>query len=260
MLQREQLSDMYPNNIENEIIEKSLEEVSKIFQWAYDGKVDLTNTTTILVGGWAVDVYNPWYGSVDIDLLTTSNHKKDLQNYLYKEREFKKQRDENGYNHLFKKIGDEEIIIDFVRKKQQFYKTEDKISYNFSDKDLSIEKIRNQGEAIVPTRSNLLMMKIKAAWDRYHRVQDRNVENISYLKAKYTKDCGDIVALLDTTSRPDRTLDLNLISKELTSRPYLMKFLEELNIEAYGRLEYRNMNRREMIEIIENLLSLVGTY
>jgi len=27
---------------------------------------------TVLIGGWAVYCYNPWYGSVDIDLVTNS--------------------------------------------------------------------------------------------------------------------------------------------------------------------------------------------
>ncbi len=248
---------MYPNEIENEIIEESLNEVSSIFQWAYNGNPDLTHPKLILVGGWAVDVYNPWYGSIDIDLMITSKEKKALLNYLYKERKLRKQRNEHGFMQLFKKVGEEEIIIDFVTKEQEFFKTNERVSYDFTEKDLIIDKIRGGRNVIVPTRSNLLLMKIKAAWDRYNKLQDGDVENISYVKAKYTKDCGDIIALLDTTSKPEQILDLRLISKELTSRSYLMEFVKKLDLQVYGRLEYRNMNPKEMKEKIATFVSLI---
>ncbi len=204
-----------------------------------------------------MDVYNPWYGSIDIDLMITAKEKKTLTNYLYKEREFKKTKNEHGFVQLYKKVGEEEIIIDFVPKEQEFFKTMERVNYDFTEKDLIIDRLRNSKDVIVPTRTNLLLMKIKAAWDRYNSLQGGNIQNISYVKAKYTKDCGDIVALLDTTSRPDQILDLALISKELISKPYLMKFMKNLNLEAYGELEYRTLNLSDMKEKIEDLLSIV---
>ncbi|MEA2076000.1 MAG: hypothetical protein U9O85_09800 [Euryarchaeota archaeon] len=54
------------------IIDQSLEELKHIMQWVrLRGETD-EKPVTVLIGGWAVDAYNPWYGSIDIDLVT--NH------------------------------------------------------------------------------------------------------------------------------------------------------------------------------------------
>jgi len=46
------------------------------------------NPVTVLVGGWAVDAYNPWYGSIDIDLVTNNRTKHSLMRILVKERDY----------------------------------------------------------------------------------------------------------------------------------------------------------------------------
>ncbi len=55
-----------------EIIEESLKELVFIINWINEREKDLDNPITVLIGGWAVDAYNPWYGSVDIDLATNN--------------------------------------------------------------------------------------------------------------------------------------------------------------------------------------------
>jgi len=43
---------------------------------------------TVLIGGWAVYSYNPWYGSIDIDLVTNSSIKNDLMCYLIEKQQY----------------------------------------------------------------------------------------------------------------------------------------------------------------------------
>ena len=56
-----------------EVIERSLAELREIFAWVNERQGDLPTPTTILIGAWAVDAYNPYVGSVDIDSVTNSN-------------------------------------------------------------------------------------------------------------------------------------------------------------------------------------------
>lgn len=51
---------------------------------------------TVLIGGWAVDAYNPWYGSIDIDLITNASTKRSLLHALRTERGFERQRTPSG--------------------------------------------------------------------------------------------------------------------------------------------------------------------
>jgi hypothetical protein len=58
------------------IIEASIAELQNIGIWLHDRDEDPTIPKTVLIGGWAVDAYNPYLGSVDIDLVTNSKTKK----------------------------------------------------------------------------------------------------------------------------------------------------------------------------------------
>lgn len=57
-----------------QIIEKSLEELEFIINWVRQRGEKADNPITVLIGGWAVDAYNSWYGSIDIDLGTRKAH------------------------------------------------------------------------------------------------------------------------------------------------------------------------------------------
>jgi hypothetical protein len=72
------------------IIEYSLRELEIILDWIREKEKDRDAPATVLIGGWAVDAYSPWYGSIDIDLVTNRRTRDTLMNYLRKER---------GYTH-----------------------------------------------------------------------------------------------------------------------------------------------------------------
>ena len=64
------------------IIIRSLDELKIIHSWVEEQNINSGKPGVILIGGWAVDSYNSWYGSVDIDLVTTSDIRNDLKYFL----------------------------------------------------------------------------------------------------------------------------------------------------------------------------------
>lgn len=249
---------MFPSRVEDIIIKVSLEEVTNIFQWAKERETIDHRSNVVLVGGWAVDVYNSWYGSRDIDLMMTAKEKKELLNYLYIERKFERQRDEAGNVRYYRKVEDEEIVIDFVPKRQVYWKTQDVVKYEFRKPDLLIAKLRNQREVVVPSKSNLLLMKIKAAWDRSNQLREGVRYNSGYIESKFLKDCGDIIALLDRKYSQNHILDLKILAHELNKRPYLLQFLSEIEPEIYVKAGYRNLTGSDSSKMVSEFISLIS--
>lgn len=184
-----------------------------MFKWARERIGSGTGVSLILVGGWAVDACNSWYGSRDIDIMVNSKGGKKLSNYLNQERGFQKQRDKNGLTRLIKSVHGEEIIIDFVKKKQEYRGTPDVVEYRFDDSDLNTIQLRNAKTVVVPNKSRLLLMKIKAAWDRSGQLEEGVEYNRGYVESKFIKDCGDIIALLDPKFGQDKIMDLGILSE-----------------------------------------------
>jgi hypothetical protein len=55
-------------------------------------KEDVESPTTVLIGGWAVHAYDPWFGSIDIDLITNSRTKQRLKEHLVSTRGYDRHR------------------------------------------------------------------------------------------------------------------------------------------------------------------------
>jgi hypothetical protein len=73
------------------IIESSQTELQEIARYL-QAREDPEAPVTVLIGGWAVHSYNPWYGSIDIDLITNSKTRASLQEHLVKNRGFVRDR------------------------------------------------------------------------------------------------------------------------------------------------------------------------
>ncbi|AFV25278.1 hypothetical protein Mpsy_3079 [Methanolobus psychrophilus R15] len=71
------------------IIALSLEELNEIIRHLHEKNDDIKNSNTVLIGGWAVDSYNSWFGSIDIDLITSSRIRKSIMYHLRENRDFK---------------------------------------------------------------------------------------------------------------------------------------------------------------------------
>ena len=68
--------------LSQEIIELSGQELKKIGEWDELHNKSSSVPSLVLIGGWAVDAYNPYLGSVDIDLVTHSHTSHSLMHHL----------------------------------------------------------------------------------------------------------------------------------------------------------------------------------
>ena len=68
--------------MDQRIAAESLEELRFIFNWVRERVESAENPVTVIVGGWAVYAYNPWIGSIDIDLVTNGDTKDRLMRFL----------------------------------------------------------------------------------------------------------------------------------------------------------------------------------
>lgn len=69
-------------------IESSLFYLKKIYDWSNELHSRSSITEPILIGGWAVDVFNSWFGSQDIDLITNIRTENSLKYHLRVEEGF----------------------------------------------------------------------------------------------------------------------------------------------------------------------------
>ena len=104
---------------QSSIIQNSNEELQEITRFLQQ-KEDPANPKTVLIGGWAVHSYNPWYGSIDIDLITNSKTRKNLKEHLVSTRGFVRARNLDDTKRVEKKVEDGKyIIIDFGNREQE---------------------------------------------------------------------------------------------------------------------------------------------
>ena len=63
---------MRPGRDDQEIIRISIAEIKAIGEWSRQRQARHPDQKLFLIGGWAVYLYHPWLGSIDIDLVTGS--------------------------------------------------------------------------------------------------------------------------------------------------------------------------------------------
>lgn len=101
------------------IVESSNEELQAIARFLKSREV-VTSPITVLIGGWAVHSYNPWYGSIDIDLITNARTRNSLKNHLVKNRGFVRARNLDDTKRVEKLVpSGKYIIIDFGNRERE---------------------------------------------------------------------------------------------------------------------------------------------
>ncbi len=102
-------------------IDGSLFYLKKIYDWSNNKHSNSGVTEPVLIGGWAVDIFNSWFGSQDIDLITNSKTEKSLKYYLRREEGFSIKESAQGEKTIYRKTkGNREIHVDFISKKMPF--------------------------------------------------------------------------------------------------------------------------------------------
>ncbi len=176
----------------------------------------------VIVGGWAVYFYNPYYGSVDIDVVGPSvkgTFDQIIEGYERSHGYEILQQDPLGteitamkpiYSKRGKKIGDMEIdACSYERTSAtQFHEDDSKsLPYSLCERNACRREARIAKDAVcyVPSKALLALFKVKARRDRSYDIRTKgatmNPSRLAWLRGKAAKDGSDIIALLDPRDR-----------------------------------------------------------
>ncbi len=244
-------------SIPRTIISASLEELIEIFRWVHSREKDERHPITVLVGGWAVYSYNPWYGSVDIDLVTNSKTRQHMMKYLRDGRGFVHQPEEMAPTTVMKDIREGKILIDFGSREDtcRFEGRIEECPFSFLDGRTERREIGAGFPVIVPERTLLMIFKLKAAWDRSFRIREGKSSDEEWEKGKLRKDRADVLALIDPATGGTE-IDIRFLGERLLEYPFLAEILREIPDDLDAINMYRRMNQDEARAAIERLLLL----
>ncbi len=221
---------------------------------------DAASPTTVLIGGWAVHAYNPWYGSVDIDLITNSRTKQSLKEHLVSTRGYDRYRTPDDSKRVQKLTADgKPIIIDFGTRERPdpFEGRSCALQYDVLDGRTELKPVGGGLYIPVPRRELLLLFKLKAAWDRNHRIVNDASRDLEWEKGKLRKDRADILALLDPKAG-GRNIDLFALGGYLSQYPFLTDCLERAVEDTDAVIWYGRMDRNEVGTVIRTVLRSIS--
>ncbi len=245
-------------DLDQRIIAASLEELRFILNWVREREEPAENPVTVLVGGWAVYAYNPWLGSIDIDLVTNRNTKESLMRFLIKEREYRHHRIP-GIHTVYKPTDyGQSVIIDFGNRDEhyRFEGRDEELNFDSLNGQIIEKDIRSGIAACVPTRSLLLLFKLKASWDRAYRIENETSDDIDRERGKLIKDYADIIALIDP-SQGGREIEINFLGEKLEDFYFLRDCLRRIPENRDAVEMYNGMSQEAVRDNIMRLLSLV---
>lgn len=244
------------------IISESLKILQDISQWVSEHESPDSVYLPVLVGGWAVHVYNPWFGSLDIDLVTSSKTRHGLKYYLKNEKGFGDYRlpyATSGSTVSKKSSEGQPIIIDFAtyESKQPFEGSDQVLPFEILRGNTERRLVGNDVFIRVPNRSVLLILKLKAAWDRHFRITNQTSHDIEWEQGKLLKDYGDILALLDPV-KGGREVMIEIVGDQLVQYGFLKEcFLRLINSDQPFD-SYRGMTPKMGKGVVTALLEMVG--
>jgi hypothetical protein len=250
---------MPPYNPGQEIIERSLAELRIIAEWSRARGEDPDNPEVILIGGWAVDAYNPYLGSVDIDLVTTGRIRHTLMHYLRSEHNFTPERQMNVVKSVAKMTPAGKIILDFAtREAPQPFEGKPEVPFTFEilSGNTITREIRGGVEISIPTRAMLVVFKMKAEWDRSYRLEYGLSYDEVWEEGKLVKDYADILALIDP-AHGGHELDIECPGEHLNQYDFLRRCIEDLPRVDAAHERYARMNRAGVQRVCEDLLSIL---
>jgi len=176
----------------------------------------------VIVGGWAVYFYNPYYGSVDIDVVGPSlrgSFDEIIEGYERSHGYEIMQQDPLGteitaskpiYSKGRKKVGEMEIdACSYERTSASLFHEDSsmRLPYSLCDRDGCRREATIARDAIcyMPSKALLALFKVKARRDRSYDIRTKgatiNPDRLAWLRGKVAKDGSDIIALLDPKDR-----------------------------------------------------------
>lgn len=220
---------------------------------------EIGDKDTVLIGGWAVQAYNPWYGSIDIDLVIRKRAREKLFYHLKKMRGYL---DADpavfGYGGVQQNTPHGRIIIDvFTRDaKQPFEGRAERLDFSALDEaGCTVEAQVEDLTVKVPARHLLILFKLKAAWDRSTRIAERRSPDPDGEQAKVDKDYADVIALLDPKHGVEG-IDLEYMANAYAKFPFLIETTRLCYQTGAGPDAYE-VDVRQAEEWVERFLGLV---
>ena len=245
--------------VSQRIINESIAEAQVIFQWVAERERNREKPITVLVGGWAIYTYNRYYGSIDIDLVTNSSTKGSLETFLIDTRGYQRRHDpESQVPYVCKDFGQIGIVeIDFATRNSlnRFENRIEELPFSMLD-DNTVLRSLNDTMVPVPTRSMLLLMKMKAAWDRQWRLDHGRSRDAFREQGKLEKDRSDILALIDP-EKGGSELSIGFLGSQLQRLPFLDVVIELVSSSADAAEKYgiTHVGARDMIDRFRDLVT-----
>lgn len=245
--------------VPHSVIEASLAELAALSRWIGDREKQ-EDPVAVLIGGWAVYCYNPWYGSIDIDLVTNAGVRQHLMRHMVSARGFIRRRNPPFRNSVVKIVlPNGEIIIDFIpRNERNCFEGSDATCPMSLLNGRTVSREISPGFFVtIPKRSLLLLLKLKAAWDRAYRIQEHTSENEDWEKGKLRKDRADILSLIDPRAG-GTDLDLMFLGEMMHRYPFLPETLAMIPDDRDAVQMYGRMDRDAARIAIADVLRLIG--
>ncbi len=193
------------------LAEKSYKELEDLLLWFHHG-----GPTPIIIGGWAVYFYNPYLGSVDIDLVGPSMGGLFDATLEQFERERGYQAVTTGPLYLgtsFRKpILEGENVVGYMEIDACTYENDPRVFHEDQSKELPYSLCNEDGmltpislgpnlEAKILVKPLLFLYKLKALRDRQYDLESGvgvlGAERLAWLRGKIVKDGSDLISLLD---------------------------------------------------------------
>lgn len=240
------------------IVEISGFELRKIALLLPERQEDRNDPTTVLIGGWAVDAYNPYFGSQDIDLVTNNETRQWLIDRLITT---------GGYAHhphypsdtVKKQTPHGEIILDIIYRETPYpFEGHPEIPFTLDilTGNTVFRNVRGGAIIPVPNRSMLVLLKLKAAWDRSYRLTSQRSRDSSWERGKMIKDYADILALIDP-AHGGQEIDLEILGAQISRFAFLKELIERIpNIHGV-RERYQRMAEPDIRRLCEDFVSIL---
>lgn len=241
--------------ISEPLARRSLSELKNILQWLEERGEDPDDPTTVLIGGWAVYAYNPYFGSIDIDLITNNKTRKSLMYYLRKEHGYSPETFQ-GRRTVTKMTEYGKVIIDFGSRetKDRFEGRAEVLDFGLVDGNTVLKELSGL-RVPVPSRALMVLFKLKAAHDREYRIQSETSHDLEWEKGKLVKDYADVLALVDP-ERGGAEIDIGFLGENLVKFPFLEQYLQKAMENLDGIKKYGTTGKKAE-EAIGRLLKLL---
>ncbi|ABE52890.1 Hypothetical protein Mbur_2013 [Methanococcoides burtonii DSM 6242] len=239
------------------IIRYSIDELEVIGRYLHE-KDEREDPTTVLIGGWAVDSYNSWYGSIDIDLITNASTRKSLMHHLRNDRDFTPYKLPGIPTSVKKETEAGPVIIDFATRQKPFPFEGKDMSLDFSilNGNTETRQIRGGIEMAVPNRATLLVLKLKAVWDRNYRIAHGTSDDIEWETGKLIKDYADVLALIDPDHGGEQ-IEISVLGRLMEKYPFLEKCITSAYNSDEGIEKYGRMSQDDARTSIYRMISLI---